>query len=84
MASLAAFDSFVALCRPFTFDERPLGQEEGGVSVAVRGSFIAFALITPSSVSGKVGAVMECYLSFAPSCAGMKHPAAAAAAASPD
>lgn len=83
MASLAAFDSFVALCRPFTFDERPLGQEEGGVSVAVRGSFIAFALITPSSVSGKVGAVMECYLSFAPSCAGMKHPAAAAAA-SPD
>lgn len=60
MASLAAFDSFVALSRPFTFDERPLGQEEGGVSVAAHGSFIAFALITPSSVLWEPGAVMEC------------------------
>lgn len=48
MASLAAFDSFVALSRPFTFDERPLGQEEGGVSAAAHGSFASFALITPS------------------------------------
>ena len=42
MASLAAFDSFVALSRPFTFDERPLGQEEGGVSVAALGLFRFF------------------------------------------
>lgn len=34
---LGAFDSFVALSRPSTSEERPLGEEEGGVKYSRAG-----------------------------------------------